>query len=84
MDEIRAGKNSAYEKEVRDLLDRLKCQGVILIVIGGDRTGADDYEVASAIHGTEPIFKIPFFLMLLAQKFADDIKGLMAKIGSQN
>jgi len=85
MGEIHAGKKSAYEKEVRELLDRLKCKGVILIVIDGERPGADHYEVASALKGNViDIAKIPFFLMTLAQKFAADINGLMTNRGSKN
>lgn len=86
MDEIHAGKNSAYEKEVRELIGRLKCSGVILIVIDGDRPGADQYEVASAFKGGfESLKKVPHFLMMLAMKYADDIKRLMTNNdGRQN
>lgn len=85
MDETHVGKVSAYEKEARELFERLKPTGIILIVIGGDRSGADHYEVASAIRGgKKDLIKIPFFLMTLAQKFADDIKRLMTGNESAN
>lgn len=85
MDEVRVGKTSAYEKEARELQSKLNCQGVILIVIGGQRHGADIYEVASVIKGgSDILMKIPFFLMKLADIFFQDVRKVMGRKDSEN
>lgn len=78
MDELHVGKKSAYEKEVRELYEKLKPKGIILIVIDGQREGADHYEVASVVKGGySDMIKLPFMLTALADKFMTDIKNML-------
>lgn len=78
MDELHVGKVSVFEKEARELMEKVKAKGVIIIVIEGNREGADHYEVASVIKG-DPLemMKLPYMLMALADKFMRDIKNLI-------